>query len=541
MYIEGNLVDVLKEQVYPAKITFNDKIINIEKTNKKHNNYILPGLIDAHIHIESSMLVPSRFAEATVPNGTVAVVADPHEIANVLGIKGINYMINDSKQVPLKFYFAAPSCVPATAFETSGACLDSKKIESLLKKKQIVALAEMMNFPGVIFGDKEVLKKIQAAKKLKKPIDGHAPGLTGNQLKKYVKAGITTEHECTSYNEALEKAKLGMKILIREGSSAKNMKALIKLANNYDCMLVSDDKHSDDLVKGHINELLRKAVKLGINPIKAIKLATLIPSLHYKLDTGIIKKKKSADFVVVDNLKNFNVKKVFIDGKLVAKDKALFKVKPKKIKDSFKVKKKNIKDFIIFTNNKAKKSKARVIGVLPDQIVTKELTETLEIENKQLLPNIKKDILKIAVIERYGHNRMSVAFVKGFGLKKGAIASSVAHDSHNIIAVGTNCRDMVKAVNTLIDMKGGLVAVDGNKAVKLELPIAGLMSTENVDIVNKKLKKINDFVKNLGCKLKAPFGTLSFMALLVIPELKLSDKGLFDGKNFNFVDLVKEE
>ncbi len=541
MIIEGNLVDVLKEKIYPAKINFNDKILSIEKTDKKYKNYILPGLIDAHIHIESSMLVPSRFAEATAANGTTAVVADPHEIANVLGIKGINYMIKDSKQVPLKFYFSAPSCVPATNFETSGACLDSKKIEKLLKKKKFVALAEMMNVPGVIFGDKEVKKKINIAKKLKKPIDGHAPGLTGIQLKKYVRSGITTDHECTSYNEALEKSKLGMKILIREGSSAKNMKQLIKLANNYDCMLVSDDKHSDDLIKGHINELLRRAVKLGLDPIKAVKLVTLIPALHYKLDTGIIKKGKAADFVIVSNLKDFNVKKNFINGKLVAKNKVLFKSKPKRLKNSFKVRKKTINDFIVFLKkNNVKKIKARVIGILPDQIVTKELTETLEVENKQVLSNTKKDILKIAVIERYGHNRMSVAFAKGFGLKKGAIAGSVAHDSHNIITVGTNNRDMVKAVNTLISMKGGLVAVDGNKIANVQLPIAGLMSTENVYVVNNKIRKINKFVKNLGCKLKAPFGTLSFMALLVIPELKISDKGLFDGKNFNFVDLVKE-
>jgi len=411
----------------------------------------------------------------------------------------------------------------------------------LLKKKEVVALAEMMNFPGVIFNDKEVMKKIQAAKRYKKPIDGHAPGLRGDSLKKYFRAGITTDHECTDYDEALEKAKLGMKIQIREGSSAKNMKQLIRLADSFDCMLVSDDKHSDDLVKGHVNELLRKAVSLGLDPIKAIRSVTLIPSKHYHLDTGIIKQGKQADFVIVDDLRKFNVKNVFIDGKLAAKNrKVLFKASPNKLGNTMNAKRKTIKDFMIFLkNNNIKKIKARVIGIMPNQIVTKELTETLDVENKQVLENVKKDILKIAVVERYGHNRMSVAFAKGFGLKKGAIASSVAHDSHNIIVVGTNNREMVDAVNRLIDMKGGLIAVDGKKSVKVELPIAGLMSTEKINIINRKLKKINGFVKSLGCKLHAPFGTLSFMALLVIPELKISDKGLFDGKNFNFVELVK--
>jgi len=537
MIIEGNLVDVKKEEIYPAKIVFDKKILEIEKINRKCKNYILPGLIDAHIHIESSMLTPSRFAEIAVKHGTTAVITDPHEIANVLGLDGIKYMINDSKNSPLKIYFTAPSCVPATAFETSGSILDSKKIEDLMKMKEVVALGEVMNYPGVINEDKEILKKIRVAKKYKKPIDGHAPKLSGEDLKKYVSFGISTDHECTTYEEALEKAKLGMKIMIREGSSSKDMKNLIKIADGAECFFVSDDLHADDLLKGHINLLLKKAVSFGLDPIKAIKCVTLNPAEHYKIDTGFLEIGRSADLIEVCDLKNFSVKRVFIDGKLVSKNgKSLFKVKPKKMKNTIRSGIKTEKDFLIFSENK--KENVRVIGVIDKSLITKNLSAELKVFDGKILCDLKNDILKIAVVERYGHNRVANGFIKGFSLKNGAIASSVAHDSHNIVVVGTNERYMKNCVNEIIKMNGGLIATDGKKFVKVELPVAGLMSLKNAESVSKDVKRINNFVKKLGCELRSPFGTLSFMSLLVIPELKISDQGLFDVNDFKFVNVI---
>jgi len=539
MHIKGNLVDVNKNKIYAAEITIRGKrIIDIKKTNKKYSNFLLPGLVDAHIHIESSMLTPSRFAEVVVPHGTVATVSDPHEIANVMGVRGINFMISDTRSVPLKVFYTAPSCVPATDFETSGANINPEQISYLLNKVDIVALGEMMNFPGVIYNDKEVLAKIKAALKVKKPVDGHAPALSGSDLKKYIKAGITTDHECFTYQEAKEKSDLGMKIMMRQGSSAKNLNDLIKIAKQKpdSAFLVSDDIHPDDLLKGHINLLLRHLVKSNIDPIAAVKIATLNPVKHYKLSVGLLKVGDFADIVEVNNLKEFKVSRVFVDGKLVAqKGKSLFKVKSKKVGTSFKIRKKKPTDFIIESD---KEAKVRVIKVIPGQLVTKELKANLKSKNNDLQPNIKSDILKMAVCERYGHNRMSVGFIKGFNLKKGAIATSVAHDSHNIVAVGTSNQAIARAVNKVIGMRGGLVAYDGKEIIKLELPYAGLMSDQSADVIDRKIQRINQHVKRMGCKLHSPFMTLSFMALLVIPELKLSDKGLFDGNTFSFTNVI---
>lgn len=537
MELEGNLVDVLDGKIFPAVVRIdNGRIIEIEKTDGKFDCFLLPGFIDVHIHVESSMLTPSRFAELAAVHGTTSIVTDPHEIANVLGIEGIQFMIRDSKQSPLKMFFTAPSCVPATPFETSGAMLTSKEIEQLMQLPEIVALGEMMNFPGVVHGDKEVMKKIEVAKKFGKPVDGHCPGLSGEELKKYVSAGISTDHECVTMEEAEEKMRLGMKIMIREGSSAKNMDALISLAkNNSDnCFLVSDDLHCDDLMKGHINLLLRKAVSLGVNPLDAIRMVTLNPAGHYKLNSGLLRIGDAADITVVDNLEDFNVLETWIDGKLVAKNgKALFGVKESEPVNFFELEKKEARDFEISTEKKDFVD-VNVIEIVRDQIVTKKTTAALPVKDGKILPDLENDILKIAVVERYGKNNLAVGFVRGFNLKKGAIACSVAHDSHNVIAVGTGDEYIAKAVNTIREMRGGLVAVN-DEIVKLDLPVAGLMSSENAEKTDEKLEKLIESAKNM-CGFN-PFTTLSFLALLVIPELKISDKGLFDVGKFSFISL----
>jgi len=539
MQIKGNIVDIVNKRIFSGVITIEDgKITKVEKKGGEIENdkYILPGLIDSHVHIESSMLTPSRFAEVVVPHGTVAVVSDPHEIANVLGMDGIDYMRKDAKQTSLKVFFTAPSCVPATPFETAGANLDANAIEELLKQDDVVALGEMMDFPSVINNDKDVMKKIEIAKSYGKPVDGHCPALTGNALKKYVAAGISTEHECTTLKEAREKAKLGMKIMIREGSSAKNMLSLISLAKEgYECFLVSDDKHPEDLVKGHINLMLRKAVSLGLDTIKAIRMVTINPVKHYNIPVGLLQENDSADFIVVNDLKDFKVLQTWIDGENVAENgKALFSVDSIRGGNTIKLKEKEPRDFVIRAKNS---TKVNVIKAIEGQIITKRGEAELRVDNGKFICDLHNDTLKIAVVERYGHNRLSIAFVSEFGLKKGAIASSIAHDSHNIIVIGTNDDEMALAVNTIKKIGGGIVAVADNKIEKLELPIAGLMSTESVKTVNERLSAVHKTVKNMGCKLSSPFTTMSFMALPVIPELKITDKGLFDVGKFQFIDL----
>lgn len=534
--IRGNLVNPFTEEIYPAEIKIRDNVIEcVKQIEGSFNRYILPGFIDAHIHIESSMLTPSRFAEAVVPHGTTSVVSDPHEIANVLGTRGIKYMIKDASTVPLNVFFTAPSCVPATPFETSGAVISSKEIDELLKDDGIVALGEMMNFPGVLADDREVMAKIEAAKIRKKPVDGHAPLLTGNELCKYIAAGISTDHECTVKEEMMEKRKLGMKIMLRQGSSAKNLADLICAGGDF---IASDDKHPEDLLKGHVNLMLKEAVELGEDPIKALKMVTINPAAHYNLNTGLIAPGKAADIVIVDDLKNFNVKEVYIGGKLVANGgKALFSVKPLELESTFKINNKKSGDFEISSSKN--KEKIRVIDVIEGQLLTEESEATLSVVDGKIESDIENDILKIAVLERYGHNRMTNAFVHGFGLKKGAIASSVAHDSHNIIVVGTNGQDMADAVNKLVKNNGGLVVAFNEHYHSLKLPIGGLMSTGTAEEVALKLRDLHSASKNMGCKLASPFMTMSFLALLVIPKLKIGDMGLFDVEKFGFVDVVK--
>ncbi|MDI6806853.1 MAG: adenine deaminase [Candidatus Aenigmarchaeota archaeon] len=525
--LEGNIVDVIKNQVYSGVVHFNEKIVKIERNNRKYNNYIAPGFIDAHIHIESSMLTPSKFAEVVIPHGTVAVISDPHEIANVLGVKGIEFMIEDSKKVPLKIFFTCPSCVPATTFETSGAVISPKEVEMLMKRKEIVALGEMMNFPGVINEIPEVMKKIEIAKKYNKPIDGHAPLLTGKGLKKYIKAGISTDHECTLLEEAEEKQRLGMKVMIREGSSAKNMEKLIKLKNAF--AFVCDDRDCVELMEnGHVDSLLRKAVQLGKNSIEAIKMVTINPASHYDLPFGSLEVGKPTHLVVMDNLKNFQVKEVYIDGRLVAKD---GKIKFKKVR---KIKRMNKFNASLLTEeqlavNISPGSKVKAIQAYDNQLLT----------DKLVLPANKfKEVQKLVVYNRYLKANPAVAFIKGFGLKDCAIAQTIAHDSHNIISVGSNDRLLVKAINSLIKLKGGIVVTTPSKTIQMKLEVAGLMGIDQRKIY-KKMKDMLALCRKHGCRMKNPFLTLSFMALLVIPHLKLSDKGLFDSDKFSFVELCE--
>jgi adenine deaminase len=516
----------------------NRKISDVIREDKKYGTYILPGFIDSHIHIESSMLVPSEFARAAVIHGTVATVSDPHEIANVLGIKGVRYMMENSKQVPLKFYFGAPSCVPASRFETSGAVLGPESIEKLLKLKKIKYLAEVMNFPGVLNGNPDVIIKISIAKKYSKMIDGHAPGLRGRDLEKYVNAGISTDHECFSRDEALEKLGLGMKILVREGSAAKDFDELISIVNEHyeNCMFCSDDKHPDDLLKGHINILVKRALDYGIDLMKVLRVACVNPVLHYKLDAGLLCKGDNADFIVVNNLRDFHVLKTCISGEVVAEEgrSLIAKISPRVV-NNFKVKKKKIKDFLLPYKN----GMINVIEAVDGQLITNKLVMPPKVVDGYAVSDAERDILKIAVVNRYKESKIATGFIKNFGLKKGAIASSVAHDSHNIIAVGVTDEDICRAVNLIIENKGGICAVTEEKEMLLPLPIAGIMSNEECPHVAEKYSALDKMAKSLGSTLHSPFMTLSFMALLVIPKIKLGDKGLFNGEKFEFINVFE--
>jgi len=537
--ITGNLVDIQQEKIYPAEITVNEgKIISLKQIQDSRlttQDYILPGFIDSHVHIESSMLVPSEFAKLAVVHGTVATVSDPHEIANVCGIDGVEFMIENGKTVPFKFNFGAPSCVPATTFETAGDNLDSNDVEKLLLREEIKYLSEMMNFPGVLNKDEEVMKKIAAAHRLNKPVDGHAPGLRAEEAKKYIDAGISTDHECFTKEEALDKLKYGMKIIIREGSAAKNFEALIDLLNDYPdrIMFCSDDKHPDSLVLGHINQLCARAVMKGIDVFKVLKAACINPVLHYKLDVGLLKQNYPADFIIVKNMEKFEVIKTFINGELVAEN-GRSKIKSQKLKtiNNFSSTKKKIEDFEIKWQGE---KEIDVIEVLDGQLITNKLKCYATIINNLITTDSENDILKIVVINRYKDAPVAKAFIKNFGLKSGALASSVAHDSHNIVAVGVDDESICEAVNMVIEHKGGVSFISEDTQMIVPLPVAGLMSNEDGYKVAEQYSLIDKAAKLAGSTLSAPFMSLSFMALLVIPHLKLSDKGLFDADMFEFV------
>ena len=537
MKISGHIIDIRHKRIYSGEVQLEGHLIKkITKKEKVPDQYLLPGFIDAHVHIESSMIVPAEFARMAVVHGTVATISDPHEIANVLGIEGVNYMINNGKQVPFKFYFGAPSCVPATPFETAGACIDPEGIEELLKKEEIKYLAEMMNWPGVLHEDPLVKAKLQVAKKYNKVVDGHAPGLRGEQARRYAAAGITTDHECFTAEEALDKLNCGMKVIIREGSAAKNFDALIELLHHHEdsMMFCSDDKHPDSLEEGHINLLVKRALAKRVDVFKILKAACLNPIEHYGLDVGRLQEGDSADFIVVNDLKDFEVKQTYIRGELVA-DKGYTKIPRVKneVINNFNVHFKNAGDFAL----KATSQKIRVIEAMDGQLVTNELICSSKIENGFAISDTTKDILKITVVNRYSDETPVVAFVKNFNLKRGAMASSVGHDSHNILAIGVDDESIVEAVNLIIEAKGGVSAVDGDTKIILPLPVAGIMSPGDGYEVAKQYKAIDAMVKDMGSTLQSPYMTLSFMALLVIPSLKLSDKGLFEGNLFEFVDV----
>lgn len=539
--ISGQIVDVINKTIIKGIVQVEgDKIIRIIPTDDVENQFIVPGLIDAHIHIESSMMLPSEFARYSVTHGTVACVCDPHEIANVSGVDGIDYMINNASQSPMKFYFGAPSCVPSTAFETAGAILDATAVEKLLKRDDIYFLAEMMNYPGVIHKNKEVHSKLLAAQTIGKPIDGHAPGLMGDDLKAYAAGGITTDHECMTLAEAKEKMALGMKVLIREGSAAKNFDDLLPLMTDYaeNIMFCSDDKHPDDLIKnGHIDALVRRAVAKGYDVIDILRVCSLNPVHHYKLDIGLLQVNDYADFVIVDNLSDFEIKATYIRGEKVAEDglPCYPRFEPIELINHFNARKITEDQLMVQSTGEYLK----VILVDDGQLLTQSMLCQPKIENDNVVSDIENDILKLVVYNRYQPSTPSVAFIKNIGLKRGALASTVSHDSHNIVAVGTTDAEITMAINKIIDSKGGILASEGDRTSLLSLPVGGLMSEREGALIAKKYEEVDAMAKELGSTLRAPFMTVAFMSLLVIPELKLGDVGLFDGKLFAFTDLME--
>jgi len=537
--LSGNIVDLVTESIFKGTIHIENGFIKsiVKDDSVSENHYIMPGLIDAHIHIESSMLIPSEFARLAVVHGTVATVSDPHEIANVLGIDGIKYMIDNGKKVPFKFYFGASACVPATPFETAGSKIGLEELETLLAMNEIHYLSEMMNFPGVINRDDFEMQKLAIAKKHNKPADGHAPGVKGEDAKKYIEAGISTDHECYTLEEALDKIRYGMKIQIREGSAAKNFDALIDLMKDHaeSVLFCSDDKHPDDLVEGHINQMVKRAIARGYDPVKVLKSVILNPIEHYKLDVGRLQTGDPADMIVVDELKSFSIKQTYVSGVKVAENgKTFIGSIEAEHPNLFHAKPINIEQIQV----KADSNRLKVIKAYDGELITGLEYEKPLIDNGFAISNVEADILKIVVVNRYQQSaKPAVAFIKNFGLRTGAIASSVAHDSHNIVAVGVSDKDIVEAINLVINEKGGVSVIHDNNNNILPLPVAGLMSGHDGYNIAESYHQLDKEVHLMGSKLRAPFMTLSFMALLVIPELKLSDKGLFDGTNFSFTKM----
>ena len=536
--ITGKIVHIPSKRIFPGKVHLDEgKVTKIEPTDEAVDEvYILPGLVDSHIHIESSMLSPQQFAATALRHGTVGTVSDPHEIANVLGEEGIRFMVNNAKGSPLKFNFGVPSCVPATPFETSGAVIDSQKVKEFLQEDQFRYLAEMMNFPGLVSGDKEVMNKVKAAQNAGKPVDGHAPGLSGEDLKKYVDAGITTDHECNTYKEAKEKLEAGMMIQIREGSAARNFDALWPLIREHpdQVMLCSDDRHPDDLVQGHINLLIRKGQEYGLNVFDLLKAATYNPVLHYDLPIGLLRENDPADFIVVDDLTQFNILSTYIDGECYFnRGQLYFNPAADQSPNIMEASPVDTTDLQV----KATGGAVRVVYAKDHELYT-TWSPAYPFEKDGLLySDTERDILKIAVLNRYKRQKPAVGFIRNFGLKKGAFGTSIAHDSHNLIVVGADDESIVQTINRLIEQRGGIVVFDGQEYNSLPLEIAGLMSHRSAEEVSKQYLELTRVARDLGCKLEAPFMTLSFMALPVIPELKFTDQGLFDVQNFKYTTL----
>ena len=539
--LSSNLVDVLHERIYPATLSVLDgRILEIIPEKRLQPTYLLPGFIDAHIHIESSMLPPAEFARAAVRYGTIAAVADPHEIANVLGVAGVHYMIDDSKRTPFKFSFGVPSCVPATPFETAGGRLTVDEIDALLALPEVRHLSEVMNYPAVLGSDPDVMAMLHAATRRGKRIDGHAPGLRGAELRAYAGAGISSDHESTNLDEAREKIRCGMKALIREGSAAKNLAALLPLLDEFpeSCMFCCDDLHPDDLLHGHIDRLVRAACAGGVELMRVLRCACVNPVKHYQLDVGLLQTGDAADFIEVDNLQQLTVLRTWIHGRLVARQgESLLPRLPVTPANHFAAVPMAPDDFAV----KAVDGRLRVIQVLEHQLLTEMRLRRPTVAHGQAVADPLRDLLKITVLNRYQPSPPAVGFISGVGLREGAIASSIAHDSHNIIGVGASDADLCAAVNAVIDMRGGLAVVNGPSCTTFPLPIAGLMSDESHDTVAANYSAVDQAAKALGTPLQNPFMTLSFMALLVIPRIKMSDRGLFDAENFAFLDLFERD
>jgi len=544
--LQANVIDLFANTIAPAIVYVADgRIQAIEPTGATAPDpslpYALPGFVDAHVHIESSLLIPAEFARLAVVHGTVATVSDPHEIGNVLGVAGVEFMLESGRQVPFKFCFGAPSCVPATPFETAGAEITAQDIEQLFQNPEIGYLAEMMNWPGVLNRDAGVMEKIRLAQQYGRPVDGHAPGLRGADAQRYAEAGISTDHECFTAEEALDKLSVGMKILVREGSAARNFDALIDLLpEHYEHMMFcSDDKHPDTLVLGHINQLVQRTVARGQDVLKVLRVACRNPVEHYRLPVGLLRAGDPADFIVVDNLTDFQVRQTYLNGELVAENgTTLIASVPGRIVNNFHARPVREEEFILRTPTN-EPSTVRVIECFDGQLITARHDLSARVENGLVVPDLAQDILKLTVVNRYQPAPPAVAFIRGFGLKRGALASSVGHDSHNITAVGCDDESLARAVNLVMEAQGGLAAVGANgEELVLPLPVAGLMSEQDGYRVAESYAAIDALSRQLGSPLGAPFMTLSFMALLVIPSLKLSDKGLFDGEAFRFVEAV---
>ena len=542
--LQANLVDIPGRTVRPAAVTVRDgRIVDIagaDPASESGDTFLLPGFVDAHVHVESSMLTPAHFARAAVVHGTVATVSDPHEIANVLGVSGVGFMLDNAAGVPFKFAFGAPSCVPATTFETAGAALSVADVTKLLDDDRIFYLSEVMNFPGVLGGDPDLLAMIAAAKQRGKPVDGHAPGLRGEDANRYHAAGIATDHECFTKDEALDKLAAGATIQIREGSAARNFAALFPLIDEFPgrIMLCSDDKHPDELVHGHIDALVRRAVAQGADVFNVLQAACITPVEHYKLPVGQLRVGDPADFIEVDSLTGFGVRRTFIDGACVAEaGRSKIEVSAATPINRFACSPKSPADFAVPAPHDTPGAKLRTIEAIDGQLVTHAKLVEPNLVEGHAAADPSRDLLKISVVNRYEDAAPAVGFVTGFGLKRGAIAGSVGHDSHNIVAVGATDGELCAAINAVIETRGGLAAVDGTNIRRLGLPVAGLMSLQPCEAVAGEYETLDRMAKAMGSDLRAPYMTLSFMALLVIPSLKLSDRGLFDGEAFALTDL----
>lgn len=535
--INGNIVDVIHRRIYTGEVhVLQGKIQKIVETDSASDQFILPGFIDGHIHIESSMLVPSEFARVASTHGTVATVSDPHEIANVMGIQGVEYMIENASTVPFKFYFGAPSCVPATPFETAGATFSSNEIETLFKNPNILYLSEMMNVPGVLNDAPSEVEKLHLAKMYQKPVDGHSPELRGKDAEKYVKSGISTDHECVTIEEAREKISYGMTVQIREGSAARNLDDLMPLID--ECpdkvMLCSDDRHPDDLIESHVRHWVLRAKNNGYDLFNILETACVTAVKHYGLDVGLLQEGDSADFILVDNLDELNVLSTYVQGQKISENGSpLMNASHVKPINVFNAKTKMVDEFRI----RVGEGQLRVMDVIDGQLLTKESIISPTVKDGYAIQDLDRDLLKITVVNRYENEKPAVGFIRNFGLKEGAIASSVAHDSHNIVAVGTTDEALCQAVNCVIQHKGGVCAVTDHHENVIPLPIAGIMSDKNGFEIGEQYRALDEMAKKMGSPLGAPFMTLSFMALLVIPDLKMSDKGLFNGKTFEFTSL----